>query len=114
MESMFRSIFTFVVAASDTFTMVMVMLNNLARSGVERTVVVEKKSIAAAAISELDNKNVVAERIQEIRENSSNISDEAFDEAASVLKDYTARRKAELAGVPIRVRRAAAKKPNKK
>jgi len=114
MEAMFRSLFTFIVTFADTFTMGMLALNNLARSGVERTVVVEKKSVTAAALSELANVNQVAERLQEIEDDASNITPESFTKAEVFLTNYQNRRKAELAGVPVMVRRAASKKPGKR
>jgi hypothetical protein len=112
MEAMFRSIFTFIVTGADTLTMTMMMLNNLARGGVERTVVVEKKALAAAALSELDSINTFAERLKEISDVSDGISPEQFDKARQYLDNYALKRKAEMIGVPLVMRKAAAKKPN--
>ena len=52
---MFKSIWHMFRMSSETITMVMAIINSLARAGVERAVVVEGKSTNAAALSELDN-----------------------------------------------------------
>jgi len=115
MEAMFRSVFTFIVTAADTLTQTMLSLNHLARGAKHRTEVVERKSITAAALSELDNVNSVAERLEEINSNADGIGDEAFKAAELFILEYQAKRKAESKPVPFAVRKAdASETPDKK
>lgn len=101
MENMFRSIFMMFAQSAQAITMTMTIINSLARAGVERAVVVESKSIAAAALSELDNANVVALRLSEITDVSNGISADQFNKAKNFLSDYKAKRTAEITGTPI-------------
>lgn len=101
MEIMFKSIFKMFVSSAEAITMFMTIINSLARSGVERAVVVEKKSIAAAALSELDNANTVAIRLEEITNVKDGISPEAFNRAKAFLDNYQAKRHAEITGTPL-------------
>lgn len=104
MEAMFKSIFKMFVSSAEAITMFMAIINSLARSGVERAVVVEKKSIAAAALSELDNANNVAIRLDEITDVQSGISPESFNRAKTFLEEYQAKRHAEITGTILRPR----------
>ena len=101
MERMFKSIFSMFVGSAEAITMMMVIVNSLARAGVERAVVVEKKSINAAALSELDNTNAVAIRLKEITDVGSGISAESFNQAKTFLDAYTAKRHCEINGLPL-------------
>ena len=103
MEAMFRSLFTFIVTGADTLTMGMLSLNHLARGAVERTVVVEKKAVAAAALSQLDNINTVAERLREINDAAAGIDDESFKKAAEFIQDYQAAQ-SRMADLPAHLR----------
>ena len=115
MEAMFRSLFTFIVTASDTLTQTMLSLNHLARGAKSRTEVVERKSITAAALSELDNVNMVAERLEEINANAEGISKESFDKAEQFIQTYQDKRKAERKPPPFVVRKAdTSESPDKK
>jgi len=113
MTTVFRSIFTFIVTSADTLTMAMLSLNHLARGAVERTVVVEQKAVKAAALSELDSITVMAERLEEIHEAKAGVSEASFKKASEFLQAYQARRKSEIADVPLYTRRAAKKGPGK-
>ena len=116
MESVLRALATLIVTFADTFTMAAVSINHLARSAVERTVVVEKKAVTAAALSELDNINTVANRLHEIEELNESIGPDALAKASAFIQEYQDRRKAEAIGVPIHIRRVKAKgagKPSK-
>lgn len=101
MENMFRSIFMMFAQSAQAITMTMTIINSLARAGVERAVVVESKSIAAAALSELDNANTVALRLTEITDVSNGISAEQFNKAKDFLSNYKAKRTAEITGAPV-------------
>ena len=84
--------------SSETITMVMAIVNSLARAGVERAVVVEGKSTNAAALSELDNANEVAIRLKEITDVRDGISAESFNQARVFLDNYRDKRTAQIAG----------------
>ena len=114
MTSMLRSIATFIVTFFDTVTMGAISLNHLARAAVERTVVVEEKSRAAAALSQRDNVNAVAMRLEEINDANNSLTQDSIDAAEQFLKDYDAKRKSEAISVPINIQRAAKKQPGKK
>ena len=114
MHSMLRSIATFIVTAFDTVTMAAISLNHLARSGVERTVVVEEKSRAAAALSQYENVNTVALRLEEINQANSTINQASIENAKTFLQEYDAKRKDEAISVPLNIQRAAKKQPGKK
>lgn len=111
MESVLRAVATLIVTFADTFTMAAVSINHLARSAVERTVVVEKKAVTAAALSELDNINTVANRLHEIEDLNKSIGPDALEKAKEFIAEYQARRQTEAIGVPIHIRRAEAKSP---
>ena len=99
---------------ANTVTMAAVSLNHLARSAAERTVVVEEKSRAAAALSQYENVNTVALRLEEINDTNSGINQESLDKAATFLAEYDAKRKSEAISVPLNIRRAEKKEPGKK
>ena len=110
---MLKAIFTFIISLADTLTMTMLSINHLARAAVERTVVVEKKSVAAAALSEMESINTLALRLQDIQSDANGISPESFDKAKTFLAAYQAKRKQEMASLPSDVERASAKSPTK-
>jgi hypothetical protein len=114
MHSMLRSIATFIVTFFDTITMAAISLNHLARSGVERTVVVEEKSRAAAALSQYENVNNVALRLEEVNDTNSGISAESLINAQEFLAAYDAKRKDEAISVPLNIIRAEKKEPGKR
>ena len=111
---MLRSIATFIVTAFDTVTMAAISLNHLARAGVERTVVVEEKSRAAAALSQYENVNTVALRLEEINDTNSTIDQTSLNKAKEFLSEYDAKRKDEAVSVPLNIKRAEKKEPGKK
>jgi len=110
---MLKAIFTFIISLADTLTMTMLSINHLARAAVERTVVVEKKSVAAAALSEMESINTLALRLQDIQSDANGISPESFDKAKTFLAAYQAKRKQEMASLPSDVQRSQAKSPTK-
>jgi len=83
---MLKAIFTFIISLADTLTMTMLSINHLARAAVERTVVVEKKSVAAAALSEMESINTLALRLQDIQSDANGISPESFDKLRPSLQ----------------------------
>jgi len=84
------------ITTADTVTMGMIAVNHLARSAAERTAVVEKKSIAAAALSELDSHNTVAIKLKEIHNTTSGISKEELDAADQFIRNYQSQRSIDL------------------
>ncbi len=101
MSNLMKSLFTMIIQSAGAITMGMTMVNSLARAGVERAVVVEKKSIAAAAMSELRNANDVAKQLDEITSEANGISAESFNKAKAFLEAYQAKRSAELDGTTV-------------
>lgn len=77
----------------DTLTQGLIAVNHLARGAAERTVVVEEKSIAAAAMSELQNEFDVARRLQEVYKQGLDLSDTALEEGRAFLDAYKAKRR---------------------
>lgn len=114
MHSMFRSLSTFITTLFDTITMAAIMLNHLCRAGVERTVVVEEKSQAAAALSQLENENTVAVRLAEITDISTGISPAARQEGIDFLAAYRAKRDKVLVTTPAVIKQAAKRTPGNK
>lgn len=77
----------------DTTTQSLIAVNHLARSAAERTVVIEEKSVAAAAMSQLQNHHDVARRLQDLYKNNADLSPEAIEEGKAFLDAYKAERK---------------------
>ena len=114
MNKAIRSIWHMLKMSAETITMVMAIINSLARSGVERAVVVEGKSINAAALSELDNANEVAIRLKEITDVRDGISPEAFNQARVFLDKYREKRNSEITGTAYANRTIDEKTPEVK
>ena len=93
----------------DTGTQTLIALNHLARGAAERTVVIEEKSVAAAAMSQLQNHHDVARRLQDLYKNNADLSPEAIEEGKAFLDTYKAERK--LRETPIVVTLFKDKKP---
>lgn len=87
----------------DTATQGFIALNHLARGAAERTVVIEEKSVAAAAMSQLQNHHDVARRLQDLYKNNADLSREAIEEGKAFLDMYKAERK--LRETPVVVAR---------
>jgi len=87
-----KSIAVTTITAADTLTVGMVALNHLARAASERTVVIEQKSIQAAALSQLEGRHVLALRLQELAEQYSTITPELRAEADVFMDRYEERR----------------------
>ena len=77
----------------DTATQSVIALNHLARGAAERTVVIEDKSVAAAAMSQLQNHHDVARRLQDLYKNNTDLSPDAIEEGKAFLDSYKAERK---------------------
>jgi len=90
--NVFRSIAVTTITIADTVTIGMVALNHLMRGASERAVIVEQKSIAAAALSQLNSQFDVANRLTEIHEANVNITPEILTEADTFLANYMANR----------------------
>lgn len=97
--NVFTSFTRAVTTSFDTVTQGLISLNHLARGAAERTVVVEEKSIAAAAMSELQNEFDVARRLQEVYKAGQDLSDTALEEGKAFLEAYKTKRK--MAETPI-------------
>lgn len=85
----------------DTATQSLMALNRLARAGAHRTIVIEEKSEAAAAISSLRNEYDVASEIQAIYKQGSGITESALEEGRAFLSKYKAMRREAEMGDPI-------------
>jgi len=108
--NVFTSMTRAVTTTFDTVTQGLISINHLARGAAERTVVVEEKSIAAAAMSELQNEFDVARRLQEVYKAGSDLSETALEEGRAFLNAYKAKRKAsETPEVVTKVIKAAIK-----
>lgn len=83
----------------DTLTQSLIALNHLARAASERTVIIEEKSIAAAAQSQLTNRFDVARRLQDSYKANKDLTQEAIDEGAAFLAQYKQQR--ELRDQPV-------------
>ncbi len=114
METVFRGIFTVMITMADTVTQTLLAINHLARGAKYRTEVVERKSVTSAALSELDNVNKVAERLEEIQSNTDGIGKQAFDNAEAFIQEYQNKRQDERPA-PYAVRKArTSSSPDKK
>ena len=114
MHSMIRSISTSIVTLFDTFTMGSVILNYLARAGVERSVVVEEKARSKAALSQFENETNVALRLEEADEAHASLTPESRARAQEFLADYDQKRETKAIVKPLRIKQAEKKKPVRK
>ena len=98
----------------DTLTQSLIALNHLARGAAERTVVIEEKSVAAAAMSQLQNHHDVARRLQDLYKNNADLTPEMVEEGKAFLDTYKAERKLRETPIVVTMFRDKAKKAKAK
>lgn len=91
--NIFASLTRAISTLFDTVTQGLYALNHLSRGAAERTIVIEEKSVAAAAMSQLQNHHDVARRLQDLYKNNADLSPEAIEEGKAFLDAYKAERK---------------------